>query len=72
MSGKMAMHNDNISKLNFMSKLDEFLNTVCSSAFIENDVVSMIHMCKDHLQKYHGVANIDLLKVNSETKENVK
>ena len=69
MSGTIAIHDDNVSKLNVMSKLDECANTLRSSAFNENDVMSMINMCKDHLQKSHNVANINLHKVNSETKE---
>ena len=52
-----------------MSKLDECANTLRSSAFDENDVMSMINTCKDYLQKYHDAVNINLPKVNSETKE---
>ena len=69
MSGTIAMHNDNISKLNVMSKLDKHGNILRSSAFNENDVMSIINTCKDHLQKSHDVANINSPKVNSKTKE---
>ena len=36
MSSTIAMHNDNVSKLNVTSKLDECANTLRSSAFNEN------------------------------------
>ena len=69
MSGTITMHNDNISKLNVMSKLDEHAGTFHSSAFNDNNAMIMTNMCKDHLQKSHNVANINLHKVNSETTE---
>ena len=69
MSGTINMHDDNISKLNIMPKLDECANTQRSSAFDENDVMSMINTYKDHLQKSHDVVNINFPKENSETKE---
>ena len=37
MPGTIAMHNDEISKLNVMSKLDECTKTLRSSTFNEND-----------------------------------
>ena len=69
MSSTITMHNDNIMKLNVVSKLDEQTGTLSSSAFNDDDVMFMINAHKDHLQKHRDVANINLLKVNSETKK---
>ena len=69
MPGTNSTHGNNTSKLNAVSKLDECVSTLRSCAFDENYAMPMIKMCKDHLQKSHDVVNINLPKVNTETKE---
>ena len=69
LSATIATHKDNLSKLNTISKLDEHVSTLRSSTLNENDVVVMINMCKQHLEKSHDIVNINLPKINSDTKE---
>ena len=59
-AGTIAIHNDNIDKLNIINKLQCFLESLKSHPMNENDVHSMIVMCKEHLQQSHDVANINL------------
>ena len=69
LSGTVAMHKDNLSKLNIISKLDEHLSTLQSSMFNENEVMAIINMYKQHLEKSYNIANINLPKISGDTKE---
>ena len=63
------MHKDNISKLDLIKQLDEFLAQLHSSPINENDVSQVINTCKKHLELSYDVAKTNSPKVNRETNE---
>ena len=69
LSGTIATHKDNISKLDIIKQLDEYLKKIRSYVINENDVSQVINTCKKHLEASYDVVNINLPKVNRETNE---
>ena len=63
-SGTIAICRDNKQKFIVINKLQSFLESLHSHAMNENDVVLILTMCKEHLQKSHSIICDNLPKVN--------
>ena len=68
-AGTIATHRDNENKLKTINDLQSFLDSLSSVPMNENDVVTLIKSCKNHLSTSHGVVCDNLSKVNRGAKE---
>ena len=70
LEGTLNILKDNKKKLDVVNKLMYFIDCLNNAPMNENDVVSIMNVCKDYLKHLHSTTLLfNLPKLNSEVKE---